>query len=264
MKWTLALVLAMVATSAAAQDEPRFCPNRPSLGASGCTTEPGQVQLEWSAFDWERDDSSDGREDSMLAADVLARFGIGPSTELQLGWAPLGRVRTRDAITGAVDTVRGVSDVRIGVRQALGPPDAKGWSLGVEPFVTAPVGKTPIGAGTWGAGVVLPATYDIAEGWQLAFTGEMDASPDEDGAGRHFAYSGIVGLGYDLSDSVTLVGEVMAERDNDPMEHQTHLATAASVAWQPGKRFQLDLLAVAGLNRNTPDVRLVTGGAILF
>lgn len=265
IRWALAaLALAAAAPALAQDDDTRFCPNRPDLGASGCTTRPGEVQVEWSAFDWQRDDTADGREDSFLAADVLARIGVGPRTELQIGWSPLGRVRTRDAVTGSIETVRGVSDVRLAVRQSVSGEDGTGLSVGIEPFVTVPVGPTPIGRGDWGGGLVIPASYDLGGDWVLGATAQVEAAVDEDGDGRHLAYSGILGLGRALSDRVSAMVEVMVAQDDDPVQPTTQLLGAVSVAWQPTRRFQLDLLATAGLNRDTPDLRLITGGAILF
>ncbi|WP_380787459.1 transporter [Sphingomonas sp. R86521] len=260
------LGLAMIAaTPALAQaDEPRFCPNRPSLGSSACITEPGKVQLEVSGVDWQRDDSSDSREDTVLSGDVLARIGLGASTEAQIGWTGFGHVRTRDKTTGAIDTVNGVGDVTLALRQNFANPDGKGLSYGVEPFVTLPVGREPIGAGDWGAGVIVPVTYDLSDKVNLAFTGEADAQPDEDGNGRHFAYSGIVGLGYELSKQWTVVGELSVARDDDPMDKHTEAVAAGSLAWQPRNGLQLDMLGTVGLNHDAPDFRLVTGGAILF
>ena len=39
---------------------------------------------------------------------------------------------------------------------------------------------------------------------------------------------------------------------------------AGSLAWQPTGRTQLDVLIAAGLNHDAPDVRVLTGGAVLF
>lgn len=255
----------LAATPALAQDdEPRFCPNRPSLGSSACTTEPGKVQVELSGVDWQRDDTADSREDTVLAGDLLVRFGLGDSTEAQIGWTGYGHVRTRDKLTGAIDTVNGVGDIRLALRQNFANPDGKGLSYGVEPFVTLPVGREPIGAGDWGAGVVVPVTYDLADKWNLAFTGQAEAAVDEDGDGRHFAYSGILGLGYDLSKQLTAVAELSLARDDDPMDSHTEAVAAGSLAWQPHNGLQFDLLGTVGLNHTTPDFRVVTGGAILF
>jgi len=259
-----ALGLLAATPVAAQQGDPRFCPTRPSLGASACTTEPGQVQFEYSAFDWQLDDTEDEREDRVLAADLLARIGVSPSTEVQVGWTAFGHVRTRDKTTGAVDVANGVGDVTLALRQNLRNPDGSGLSFGIQPQVSLPVGHSGVGAGDWGAGVVLPVSYDLNDKLNLQFTGEGDAAVDQDGDGRHFAYSGIVGLGYDVSDKFTATAELSLERDNDPEGHETHSLAALSLAFQPRKTVQFDVLAVAGLNRTSPDVRLVTGGAILF
>lgn len=259
------LVLAIgMAGAAHAQDEPRFCPNRPDLGASGCTIEPGRVLVEMSGVDWEVDSDRDSRSDTILAGDLLIRTGIGDTTEVQFGWTPYGQVRTRDRATGVVDTVRGVGDIRLGLRQNLRNPDGSGLSYAVEPFVTLPVGREGVGAGDWSGGVVLPVAYELSERWDLNFTGEVAGAVDEDGDGRHLAYGGIVGLGYALSDQVWIVGELSLRREDDPMQPRTEAVAALSLAWQPRRGLQFDVLATAGLNRDTPDAQVQLGGAILF
>ncbi|WP_121117373.1 transporter [Croceibacterium ferulae] len=256
----------LCALPAAAQDsgDLRFCPNRPSLGASACTTDPGHVQFEVSALDWQRDDNAQEREDQLLVADLLARTGIGPQTEMQIGWTAFGTARLRDKPTGDVSRDNAVGDVRFAVRQNLRNPDGAGLSFGIEPFVVLPVGGAPIGSGDWEAGAMVPVTYDLSPSLNLAFTGQVAALADEDGDGRHLNTSGIIGLGCQLSDAVTWTSEVSMERDDDPVGDETYVLAAQSLAWQPTKRMQLDVLAAAGLNQATPDIRIALGGAILF
>ena len=258
----LALLALMAAPVLA--DEPRFCPNRPDLGSSACTTDPGHVQVEVSAVDWTKDDTADAREDRVLVGDLLARFGVGPTTEVQVGWTPFGHVRERDMASGMVEQTDGVGDVRLAVRQNLRGPDGKGLSFGLEPFVTLPVGRYPIGRGDWGAGVVLPVSYDLGQATNVAFTGTAEALPDEDGDGRHLSLTGIVGFGVELSEQLQAVAELSVQRDDDPGGHRTLTLAAGSVAWQPAKTLQLDLLVAAGLNDDTPDLRLSIGGATVF
>jgi hypothetical protein len=52
----------------------------------------------------------------------------------------------------------------------------------------------PIGAGTWGAGVVLPAQIFFSRTWSLTLDPEVDAEPNEDGSGRHLAYAMVANL----------------------------------------------------------------------
>lgn len=269
MKWALLLLAAAGATvpmaaSAQGDDPIRFCPQRPSLGASGCTTLPGQVQIEMSSLDWERDDDGETRTDTLLAGDIVARFGVGPATEIQLGWTALGNVRMRDKATGMVTRQRGVGDVTLGVRHALSGADGKGLSTALQPYVTLPVGGAAIGAGDWSAGVVVPVAYAIDDKWSVDFTGQLAAQADQDRHGRHVDASGVVGLGYALTAALTAVAEFSVERDDDPAGATTQMLGAASLAWQTGPHTQLDVLAVAGLNREAPDLRLVLGGAVAF
>lgn len=258
-------LLAAVAAPAWAQDEPRFCPNRPDLGASACTTEPGRVLVEVSGVDWTRDDGADAREDTLRFGDLLLRTGLGPRTELQLSWTPFGTVRTREKATGVVTTTRGTGDVRIGLRQHLHGPNGEGdgVAIAIEPFVTLPVGRAPIGDPDWSAGVVLPVSYDLDDDWSLGFTGEATAAAEE-GGGHHLALGATVGLGRALSEQVSAVAELSLNREGGPATPQTQVVAALSVGWQPRPRLQLDALAVAGLNRAAPDVQLQVGGAVLF
>lgn len=260
----VAAIVLFTAAAAAAQDAPRFCPNRPSLGESGCITEPGRVHLEVSAIDWTLDRIGSTREDTILAGDLQARFGLTPTAELQIAWTPYGHLRTRDRATGLIDKRARVGDVQIGVRQNLRNPDGSGLSLAIEPSVTLPVGRSPIGAGTWGVGVVLPVTYDLTKTVNLQLTNEIQAAPDADGDGRHFLLNEVAGVGYALSSSVTATAELQLIRDVDPADHATQLFAAGSLAWQPRQRLQLDILVGTGLNHDAPDLQIVTGGAILF
>jgi hypothetical protein len=255
----------LAATSAWAQDDdPRFCPNRPSLGSSACTTDPGRVQAEFGALDWQRDDTSDTRDDQVLAGDLLARIGVGSSTELLVAWTAYGHVRERDKASGSIDATGGVGDVTLGFRQNLHNPDGKGLSVAIQPFVTLPTGREPIGAGDYELGVMLPVTYDLSDSLNVAFTGEVDDAADESRDGHHVGYSGILGLSYKLSEQVTAVGELSLAREDDPDDRRTIALVAGSLAWQPRQGLQLDVLTVAGLNRDSPDVRLALGGAVLF
>ncbi|MEG8038257.1 transporter [Sphingomonas sp. LR60] len=265
LKWSAVALLMTISSAAAAQDAPavRFCPNRPSLGASGCTTLPGQVQVELSGFDWQRDDDGETRED-LIRSEVTARIGLTSNSEAQIAWTPLGTLRSRDKASGDVMRQTGAGDVTLGWRRALSHPDGKKLSTAVQPYVTLPVGRSGIGEGDWSAGTVLPVFWRINKKWSIDFTGQLAAAVDEDGRGRHFDATGVFGVGYALTDSVTANAEVSVERDQDPAQHVVRTLAAASVAWKLTKRTQLDVLAVAGLNHDAPDARIALGGALVF
>lgn len=261
----LPLGLLVLASSAnAQQDEPRFCPNQPSLESSACTTEPGRVQLEVSGVDWTLDRQPDAREDTLLFGDFRARFGVGPSTEVQVGWTPYGRVRTRDRTGGRVEKEGGVGDVRLGLRQSLRNPDGKGLSYGVEPFVVLPTGGSAIGDGTWSAGVILPVTYDVKDGVTVGVTGELDALADEDRRGRHFGANLVSGVAVDLTDTLSVTAEAEWLKENDPAGHEHRWLAATGIQYRYARTRALFAEAIAGLNRSAPDVQLYAGIAALF
>ncbi|MDR6789411.1 hypothetical protein J2Y58_002782 [Sphingomonas sp. BE138] len=262
--WPVVALAGAVATPALAQDAGvRFCPNRPSLGASGCTTRPGQVQVEIAGADWQREDDETTRED-LINSEVDLRIGVSPHSEVQLGWVPAGTLRSRDRTTGEVTRTSGIGDVTLGWRRAISHPDGEKLSAAIQPYVTLPTGHGEIGAGDWSGGAVLPVFWQIDDTWSLDFTGQMAAAVDEDRRGRHFDATGVVGVGYAVSEAVTANAELSVERDQDPAEHVVRTLAAASVAWRPTKRTQLDVIAVAGLNHAAPDARVALGGALLF
>lgn len=258
-RWAVAAVLMAAATPALAKDERDYCPTRPGLNTTPCTIAPGRVSVETALADWTLDDGDDARTDTVLIGDTLARLGITDTIELQAGWTPYGHVRSRDKASGTVDRAGRIGDVTVGAKVNLLHPDGKGVSIAVQPFATLPVGRQPVGAGDFGAGVVVPVTFDLSDTLNLETTSEIDAAVDEDGSGRHLAYSGVVGLGLKLSKavSVTLEGQVL--RDEDPSGHTMQGLASMSLAWQPNDDLQLDTGAVAGLNRDAPDVELYVG-----
>ena len=263
MRRALAALAVLIATPAVAQEAPRFCPNRPDLADTGCTIEPGRVLVELSAFDWQRSDRDGTREDEIALGDVLARIGIADHAEVQLGWTAYGRVRTRDA-GGRVQVGSGVGDVRLGLRRNLQNPDGEGFTIALEPFAVVPVGGRAIGDGDWSAGLAVPMNVALDDRWTLNVTGQAAAMADEDRSGRHLSLTGVMGLTRSLGETVSVSGEVSVDREEDAADRRTEAVAAASIAWQPRERLQLDLLAVAGLSRAAPDLQLVAGGAILF
>jgi hypothetical protein len=252
------LVLAMVATPAAAQDRD-LCPNRPGLGTPACTVDKGRVMVETDVADWTRDDNADARVDTVLIGDTLVRMGVSDHIELQLGWTPFGHQRQRDRASGVVDVADRVGDAIFGTKVNWAGADGKGFAGAVQVQVMVPAGRTPIGAGDWGASLVLPLSYELPNGLSLQASPEIDAAVDADGQGRHAAWGGTLGLGFALTDDLSAGVETQLVRDEDPAGHTTRALAGASLAWQRGKDLQLDLGMNLGLNRDSSDVQLYAG-----
>jgi hypothetical protein len=257
--WTI-MLLGLLATPGPAMAQARdYCPARPGLGTPACTIAPGRVSVETGIVDWQRDEQGSDRSDMFTLGDTLVRIGLNDVIEAQLGWTPYSHVRVRDRVSGATDRDGAVGDALIGFKVNLRNPDGGGLSFAVQPFVTLPVGGDPLSAGDWGAGLVAPVSYDLSDTLNLQFSPEIDAAVDGDGSGRHLAYSGTIGLGVGLSDSVGGTVEVQAARDEDPDGQSTQWLAALSFSWMPSAVLQLDIGGAAGLNADAPDAELYVG-----
>jgi len=259
MKALAVILVSLAAAHAgnASAQEREYCPERPGIDTPACTMAKGRVSVETSIADWTRDDQPGSRDDNILIGDTLVRVGVTDTIEARVGWTPFGHDRMRDS-TG-VDTANGVGDVSLGMKASLINPDGTGLSIAALPYVTLPVGRSSIGAGDWGAGFLVPVTYELSDTVSVDLTPEIDAAVDQDGNGRHLAYSAAAGLAVKLDKDFTLTGELQALRDDDPEEHATQTLAALSVAWSASDDLQFDVFGAAGLNDHTPDARLYAG-----
>jgi Putative MetA-pathway of phenol degradation len=252
------LLLGAIAAPALAEERD-FCPERPGLDTPACILDQGKLQAELGIADWTLDKQPDSRSDEIDAGEIQLRYGVGPSTELRIGWTAYGHVRIRDRATGAIETMSGTGDVTLGIKQGLINPDGKALSIAILPSISLPSGGDAIGAGDWGASLLLPVTYALNDTVQLELTPEMDAAVDANGNGRHLAYSVAGGVGVRLSEAWNVTGELQASQDDDPSGHGSEHRAALSFAYQFGKDVQLDAAVIAGIDHDTPDVEAYFG-----
>lgn len=266
MKLVLIAAAAIALAGGAAHAEDRdFCPDRPGKGSPACTIDTGRLQIETSLIDYAHSRDADAVDDSYVTGDTLLRYGLGDHTEARLGWTAYGFDRSRDRASGMVDHAQGTGDVTLSLRQSLLHPDNSGTAIAIQPSVTLPSGKSPIGAGTWSAGLLVPFGTDLSKDWRLSLDPEVDAAADGDGSGRHLAYSLVAGLSYTIDPAWQISAEAYGQRDDDPAGHQTLASLDLSAAYQlPDKNRQIDLSAYTGLTHATPRIELVLGVAQRF
>ena len=234
-----------------------YCPARPGLGSPTCTIEPGAVSVEIGLLGWTRNKADGVRTNSYDIGDTQVRIGVNDTIEAVIGWQMYSKSKTHQA--GVRTTASGVGDAMIGAKFNLKNPDGSGFSAAIQPFVSIPVGDKDVSAGDWGAGLVIPVSYDLADGFSLQYTHEFDAAVNESGKGRHFATSGTIGLGHDLSDSVGVTAELQLAHDDDPAGKSTQLLSGFSIGWTPSDNMQFDIGTNIGLNKAAPDFALYGG-----
>ncbi len=252
--------LALIGLAGAAQAQERdFCADRPGKATPSCTLDPGHFQIEAGILDYAHSRDRDTVGDDFTIGDLLLRYGVNDTLEARIGWGGYGWSRSKARASGQVDHGHGTGDLTLSFRQNLRHPDDTGTAFALLPSITLPVGQDPIGAGTWGAGIIAPFGTDLAKDWRLTLDPEVDAAPDQDRHGRHLAYAFAAAVTRSIGQAWQLSIEGWAMRDEDPAGHQTQASVDFSTAWQPGRNSQLDLSAYVGANRATPRIELVLG-----
>jgi len=256
--WPVACIAIPVVRPAQADD---FCAERPGQTTPPCVMAPGRIMVEIAAADWSGQSDAGSRSDLVLYGAGQVRIGLAGNFEAQVGWTPLGTRRDRDAGSGQVTRTSGQGDVALGFLFGL---TGRNGPVALQGFVTLPTGGQALGAGDWGAGMRLPVALDLGEGVQLGLTPELDAAVNASGEGRHLAYGGAAGISLAAADKWTLSSDLSLFRDEDPSGAQTRSAAGLSVAWQALPDLQLDAGGAAGLNHNTPSLRIYLGLARSF
>jgi Putative MetA-pathway of phenol degradation len=241
-----------------------YCPDRPGMNTPPCVIERGHVSAEASFADWTHDKSAASVDDQLLIGDLALRYGVAKHAELRLAWTSFGHLRSRDRVTGLVDSASGVGDVTIGVKRNLLGLDGAGFALAVVPSITLPTGGAALGAGDWHGGLQVAMAGPVGHGISWMLTPEVDAAVNGSGNGRHLAYGSAGGLGFTLGAKLNLSVEAQVMRDDDPSGVITTAQAGAALAFAARDNMQFDLGTVFGLNANTPDFRIYVGIARHF
>lgn len=261
MGWAAAITLtALAAIPAEAQDgdEP-ICAERPGLGTPPCATPAGRMIVEAALVDWTLTRDGVDRTDTVVAGDMLVRIGLKGDAEVQIGWTAIGYGRER--CTDGIDRKSGIGDVAIGALKQLVDGDTA--SISALGRVTLPTGGSAIGAGDWGAALLVPVEVSLGRTLTFELTPSVSAAVDADRQGRHPDYGMVAGMSADLGTHFAAV-EIAVDRDLDPAGDATPLLVGLSGAWRPDSDLQIDGGVNLGLNDDADDVRLYLGVARRF
>lgn len=255
-------LLASIAFAAAAhaQTPPTrdFCPDRPGKGSPTCVLDAGVVQAEFGLVDASFQRSGPGSSDTYAVSDLQLRVGVTPVMEVQVLWTPYVQVRERSQ--GEDTRTEGVGDVTLVLRRSIRNPDGSGFSVALQPFVTAPTGKSGLGAAGWQGGLAAPVSVPLGGDVSLGFAPEIDLLADADGDGSHWGWGGAVGLSKPVG-SVTLGLELWAAVDDDPADRISQASIDLVLAWTPpgSQDLQFDAGVYGGLTADTPDLAVGVG-----
>ena len=247
----------LLALAAVTQIDVPICADRPSKANGACTVPAGHVQLETGLADWTRDRSGGVRSDLILWGSSFVKYGLGGSSDIELGFTPLETLTVRG--NAEHDSESGFGDIVVRWKQRLTVGNAP-VQAAIIPFAKLPTASHNLGNGKVEAGIAVPLTYALG-GTALTVTlgPELDLRADADGHGYHAAMAQLVNVGFAASSRLSLSAELWAGWDWDPAGTVKQASADASAACLASNTLQLDAGANFGLNRQTPDLELYAG-----
>ena len=224
------LALVPLTTALAQEDTSPINTERPSFSASPLTLSTGSWQIE-TGYQYTDDESV--TIDTL--PNLLVRYGFAEAWEAQLGWAGESRV---DFGPG---TVRGASDVSVGVKRTLTEPGAQ------TAFALFGGGSLPTGNRAFSSDSVDPSvgvfwTHDAELSWfGTALLNESDGD---------LLLSNAVGLSFSLAPNTGAYVEYVGQfPDGGGPAHTLN----AGVSYTPRYNMQWDVYGGTGLNDRAAD-----------
>ena len=238
-----------------------ICTDRPSRANAVCTVPQGKVQVEADALNWTRFSFGGVDTDLILYTNPTIKYGLGASTDLEVNVAPYETVRVHGQ--GLNDTLGGVGDVYVRLKQQLTAPGAK-TQVAFLPYVKAPTARFGIGNKRWEGGVILPVIFTLPSGFALNLGPEIDLLADGDRHGHHANLVGIVNLSHAVGRKGTLYAEFWNAHNIDPTGTVHQYSADIAYAYLLSPRLQIDVGGNFGLNRFTPQTQVYAGISTRF
>jgi len=204
-----------------------ICPDRGAI--QPCTVDAGHGQVEVSLADW-----SDGSDPTLLLGDMVIRYGLDDSTEVQLGISPW--VHKTWGI--------GHSDLKLTLRHRIlsGP-----ISLAIQPMITLPVGSKKLTQDQVGAGLALGATWDLNQQTQLYVSPYSIITPNP--------LEGVfIGVNQTIKGPLGASAELMVQH-----QHQTQSSLDFGLTYTARKDLEFDLSTNLGMTSATPALEIMVG-----
>lgn len=258
---SIAVAGAVLASSPVGAEEGPICTDRPGKANAVCTVPAGRFQLESDAVNWTRNASGGVRTETIVYTNPTLKLGLGPSTDVEVNFAPLVEVRTHIGARGSNTT--GSGDLFVRLKHRLTDP-AAAVQLGIIPFLKLPTAKRGIGNGLWEGGLAVPVQFTLSPKTTLTVGPELDLLADNGGQGRHLQLVGLVNVSRTLSPKLTAYAELWTARNYDPSGTVRQYSLDAAVALLISPSLQLDTGVNLGLNRATPDAQLYGGISVRF
>lgn len=231
-----------------------FCADRPTKSNGPCTVDAGHWQIESDIYNFSTQTIEGVTQTTQLITDPTLKLGVTNTFDLEVNITPYQIISTHDAATGVTTTAAGAGDLYLRAKWNLVGDDGGAVSAALFPYVKLPTAGRTLGNGAVEEGLIVPVAFNLPNNFQLTIDPEADALADSVGAGRHLNLATPISLGYGLTKTVTVFGELWGDENFDPSGKIFQASFDLAAAWIPAKQpnLQLDGGVNLGLNRATP------------
>jgi hypothetical protein len=275
-----ALLLGLAAAQAAAQgadsDKSRYTlfnptprdlwrpmeTDRPDITESARTVDAGVFQLETGIVLYGNDRrTSDGVDaDTVNVLQLNLRTGILNNVEIDLLLTAFAWERT-DPPGGPSSTSSGFPDVVLRSKINLWGNDEGTTALAVVPTLIIPTGGE-VGSSRVGGGVLVPFTWDFAEGWSFGAQVDIEAVHDKASDDYDLFFLQTLALGFDITDRLGGYTEYVGTAWSDGRDYEASFS--GGVTYALSDDLQLDAGVLIGLTRAAEDFAVFTGLSVRF
>ena len=249
---------APAAAPATAEPTP-ICTDRPTKSNVVCTVPAGSLQIESDVVNWTRNTDAGVRTDLVYYTNPYLKYGLGPTTDLEVNIAPYVTARTTEG--GAHEKIGGVGDLYVRLKQQI--VGSGKVQVALIPYVKAPTAKLGLGNKRWEGGVAVPILFSLPAGITLNFGPEVDILADGDRHGRHAQLVSLANLSKSFGKATVYV-EFWNAQNFDPAATVHQYSADVAAAYLLGPTLQLDAGANFGLNRYTADAQVYVGLSTRF
>ena len=259
---TIAATLLLGSSTAIAAGEQPICAARPGKATAPCTVAAGHFQIETGLADWSLQKAGSERDTALVIGETTFKYGLTDRSDIELDVTPFQRATSRAGASH--ESASGFGDLIVSYKRQLTQADAEVRAT-ILPYVKIPTASRSLGNGKWEGGLLLPIAYSIPKtALSINLTPEIDWVADAAGRGHHAAMAQVASIGLQVSDKLSLSGELWGQWDWDPDGTSRQYAADASVAYLLSNDAQIDAGANFGLNDQTPDVEFYTGVSARF
>lgn len=227
--------------------------DRPDATESPFTVDAGHWQVEMDLVSHTSNRLDGIRTRTWDVAPFNLRYGVGPSLEAGLFFAPYTRTSTQPR-GGLGEALAGSGDLTLRGKVNFWGNDGGETAFGLIADVKLPAARTGLGNGHVEGDVILPVTFELPGGFELGVMTEVDVRYRDEG-GSGLVWINTATVGHALSRDVSGYIELTSEAGDGP-----HGATLnLGVAWKLDANTQLDVGVNLGVSRTADDVQIFAG-----